>query len=123
MVMPTMRAASTPSRSVIIRAWSMSDYENEFQFQFQLGFYHLHRQSQQIEIPCQRHKIRGKGWNSSISIGSRGCFDHPWAAASPLTDLGHVLHPHLYVCQGIGKSSIFVGGTRLRQSLHHLPEL
>jgi hypothetical protein len=36
-VMPTMRAASTPSRSVMMRACSIgADIENEFQFQLVL---------------------------------------------------------------------------------------
>jgi hypothetical protein len=42
--MPTISAASTPSRSVTTRAWNMGNYENEFQFQFQLGWY----RSQQV---------------------------------------------------------------------------
>jgi hypothetical protein len=38
-VMPTINAASTPSRNVTTRAENIGlrlDYENEFQFQFQL---------------------------------------------------------------------------------------
>src|SRR5689334_10557843 len=48
--MPTIRAASTPSRNVTTRASNMDDFEIEFQFQLEI-VRNRANQSQQIENP------------------------------------------------------------------------
>src|SRR6267142_439655 len=68
--MPTIRAASTPSRSVIIRAWSMGflgtfHFENEFQFHFQDRFYVV--RGQPVNKLKRIRNARIRKWSSGFT--------------------------------------------------------